>query len=252
MALNRHSTYPLIFLANRDEYYERPSAPAHFWEEAPAVLAGKDLRAGGTWLGISKNGRIAAVTNYRDPSSIKENAPSRGRLVSEFLFGNREPLECLDILKKDASRYNGFNLILGEKDRLYWYSNRGHRVLLMKPGIYGLSNHLLDTPWPKVARGKAALTRLLSRQADPSMRELFRILADRTPADDASLPHTGVGLEWESILSPIFINSPLYGTRSSTVLLIDAGNRVTFMEKTFNGDLDQPRIARHEFVIDAS
>jgi uncharacterized protein with NRDE domain len=252
MALNRHSTYPLIFLANRDEYYERPSAPARFWEEAPSVLAGKDLRAGGTWLGISKDGRIAAVTNYRDPSSIKENAPSRGRLVSGFLLGHREPLEYLDILKKDAGRYNGFNLIMGEKDRLYWYSNRGRRVQSLRPGIYGLSNHLLDTQWPKVARGKEALTRLLSMQADPSDEELFRILADRTPADDASLPHTGVDLEWERILAPIFIKSPLYGTRSSTVLLIDAGNRVTFIEKTFNGDLDKPTIARHEFVIEAS
>jgi uncharacterized protein with NRDE domain len=252
MALNRHSAYPLILLANRDEYYERPSASARFWKEAPAVLAGKDLRAGGTWLGISRDGRIAAVTNYRDPSSMKADAPSRGRLVSGFLLGHREPLDYLDSLGKGAGRYNGFNLIVGEKGRLYWHSNRGQEAQLLKPGMYGLSNHLLDTPWPKVARGKNALARLLSLKADPSLEELFGILADRTIADDASLPHTGVDLEWERILSPIFIASPVYGTRSSTVLLIDAGNRVTFVEKTFNGDLDYPATARHEFVIESS
>jgi len=252
MALNAHSTYPVVFLANRDEYYERPSSSACFWKEAPTVLAGKDLRAGGTWLGISRDGRIAAVTNYRDPSSIKAGAPSRGRLVSEFLLVHREPLEYLDSLDKDAERYNGFNLIVGDNGRIYWYSNRGHGALLLKPGIYGLSNHLLDTPWPKVTRGKDALTRLLSGQGDPSLEELFHILADRTLADDASLPHTGVEPEWERILSPIFINSPLYGTRSSTVLLIDADNCVTFVEKTFNGDLDHPMIARYEFGVESS
>jgi len=251
MALNTHTTYPLVFLANRDEYYERPSTPARFWEEAPTVLAGKDLRAGGTWLGMSKNGRIAAVTNYRDPSSMKTDAPSRGRLVSEFLVGHSEPLEYLDCLEKVAGRYNGFNLIVGDIGGLYWYSNRGHGIQLLKPGIYGLSNHLLDTPWPKVARAKNALARLLSVRENPSLEELFHILADRTPADDASLPHTGVEPGWERILSPIFISSPAYGTRSSTVMLIGADNRATFVEKAFNGNLDHPTTAWHEFEIEA-
>jgi uncharacterized protein with NRDE domain len=251
MALNTHSTYPLVLLTNRDEYYDRPSTSACFWDEAPDILAGKDLRAGGTWLGINRKGRIAALTNYRDPSSIKEGAPSRGRLVSEFLLGDREPLEYIKRLNRVAGRYNGFNLIAGDKDRMYWYSNRGSGVQLLKPGVYGLSNHLLDTPWPKVARGKAALCRLLSMQRDPSLEELFHILADRTLADDASLPHTGVDLEWERILSPIFIKSPMYGTRSSTVMLIDTDNHVTFVEKTFNADFDHPTTARHEFGVEA-
>ena len=250
MALNTHSTYPLILLANRDEYYERPSASARFWEEAPSVLAGKDLRAGGTWLGITKNGRIGAVTNFRDPSSMKEGAPSRGRLVSDFLLGQQGPAEYIDKMDREAGKYNGFNLIIGDKGQLYWYSNHGHGVRLLGPGIYGLSNHLLDTPWPKVARGKDALTSLLSGQRAPSLEELFHILADRTVADDASLPHTGVELEWERILSPIFIKSPTYGTRSSMVLLIDADNRATFVEKTFNADLDHPTTARHDFRIE--
>jgi uncharacterized protein with NRDE domain len=249
MALNTHSTYSLILLANRDEYYERPSASARFWKEAPSVLAGKDLRAGGTWLGITRKGRIAAVTNYRDPASIKQGAPSRGRLVSDFLLGQIGPEEYIEKLDREAGKYNGFNLIVGEKGQYCWYSNRGDGARLLCAGIYGLSNHLLDTPWPKVAKSKDALARLLFGQRAPSLEELFNILADRTVADDGSLPHTGVELEWERILSPIFIKSPTYGTRSSTVMLIDAHNRVTCVEKTFNADLDHPTTNRYVFRI---
>ena len=250
VALDRHSTYPLILLANRDEYYERATASARFWEAAPSVLAGRDLREGGTWLGITKTGRIAAVTNYRDPASIREGAPSRGRLVCDFLLGQKEPVEYLDSLHREAEKYNGFNLIVGEKGHYYWYSNRGGRVRSLSAGMHGLSNHLLDTPWPKVARGKEALANLISEQGAPSLEDLFHILADRTIADDEALPHTGVELEWERILSPIFIKSPTYGTRSSTVILIGADNRVTFVEKTFNTDLDHPTTARHDFIIE--
>jgi uncharacterized protein with NRDE domain len=250
MALNTHPDYQLILLANRDEHYERPSASARFWDEAPSVLAGKDLQGDGTWLGITRNGRIAAVTNYRDPASVKKNAPSRGRLVSDFLLGQEGPLEYLDKLDQEAGKYNGFNLIIGYKDQLYWYSNRGDGVQSLEPGIYGLSNHLLDTPWPKVVRGKDALTRLLSGQRAPSLEELFHILADRTIPDDASLPHTGVELEWERILSPIFIKSPTYGTRSSTVLLIDMQDRLTFVEKTFDSDLDHPTSVEYKSKVD--
>jgi uncharacterized protein with NRDE domain len=249
MALNRHPAYPLVLLANRDEYYDRPSAPACFWEEGPSVLAGKDLRAGGTWLGITTKGRIAAITNYRDPASIKECAPSRGRLVKNFLVGQESPSEYFKKLDEEANRFNGFNLIIGDKDQLYWYSNRSQRVYPLSAGIHGLSNHLLDTPWPKVAESKDALAHLLSEQEDPPLEELFRILTDRTIADDKHLPDTGVGLEWERILSPIFIVSPTYGTRSSTVLLIDAQDRVTFVEKTFNSDLDHPTSVRYEFKV---
>ena len=250
MALNTHATYPLILLANRDEYYERPSASARFWAEAPSVLAGKDLRAGGTWLGITRKGRIGAVTNYRDPASIKQGAPSRGRLVSDFLLGQLGPEEYIGKLGRGAGKYNGFNLIVGEKGQYYWYSNRGDGVRSLSAAIYGLSNHLLDTPWPKVVRGKDALTSLLSAQRAPSLEVLFHILGDGTVADNASLPHTGVELEWERVLSPIFIKSPTYGTRSSTVMLIDADNRITFVEKTFNADLDHPTTAGHEFTIE--
>ena len=251
MALNRHPAYPLILLANRDEYYERPSTSARFWEEAPSVLAGKDLRAGGTWLGITRKGCIAAVTNYRDPASIKEGAPSRGRLVSDFLLGQRGPEEYIKKLARVAGKYNGFNLIVGEKGQCYWYSNRGDGPKRLSAGVYGLSNHLLDTPWPKVVKSKDALVHLLSEQEEPSVEELFLILTDHTTAGDECLPDTGVGLEWERILSPIFIMSPNYGTRSSTVILIDADNRVTFVEKTFNADLNHPTTNRYVFRIES-
>lgn len=250
MALNTHPAYRLILLANRDEYYDRQTSPAAFWHESPFLLAGKDLQGGGTWLGITRNGRIAAVTNYRDPASVREGAPSRGTLVSNFLVGQESTGGYLERVNTEADRFNGFNLIIGDKDQLYWYSNRGDGVQSLEPGIYGLSNHLLDTPWPKVVRGKNALTRLLSGQRAPSLEELFHILADRTIPDDASLPHTGVELEWERILSPIFIVSPTYGTRSSTVLLIDMQDRVTFVENTFNSDLDHPKTATYEFTIE--
>jgi uncharacterized protein with NRDE domain len=250
IALNRHPAYPLVLLANRDEYYDRPSAPAYFWEEEPSVLAGKDLRAGGAWLGITRKGRIAAITNYRDPASIKQGAPSRGRLVKNFLVGQESPSEYLKKLHEEADRFNGFNLIIGDKDQLCWYSNRSQGVHPLSAGIHGLSNHLLDTPWPKVAESKDALAHLLSDQEDPSPEDLFRILTDRTIADDQYLPDTGVGLDWERILSPIFIVSPTYGTRSSTIVLIDAQDHVTFIEKTFNSDLDHATSVEYTFKID--
>ena len=251
LAVRKHPDYKLILAANRDEYYDRPTAPAAFWNEAPHLLAGKDLRAGGTWLGITRQGRIAAITNYRDPASMKTNAPSRGRLVSGFLLGQESPERFLKGLAQEKDRYNGFNLIIGEKDQLYWFSNRGDGAQKLSPGLYGLSNRLLDTPWPKVTRSKEAMARLLSRQKNPPQDKLFHMLEDRTIARDEQLPDTGVGMEWERILSPIFITSPTYGTRSSTVILIDHNNGVTFTEKTFNSDPEHATSVQYEFKIEA-
>ena len=249
LAVQKHPDYKLVLAANRDEYYDRPTAPAAFWNEAPHLLAGKDLRAGGTWLGITKQGRIAAITNYRDPTSMKTNAPSRGKLVSGFLLGQESPEHFLKGLAQDRDRYNGFNLIIGENDQLYWFSNRGDGTHKLSPGIYGLSNRLLDTPWPKLTRSKDAMARLLSKQKNPSQDALFQMLLDRTVADDDQLPDTGVGVEWERILSPIFITSPTYGTRSSTLIFIDRNNRLTFTEKTFNADPEHATSVAFEFQI---
>ena len=249
LAIQSHPDYKLVIAANRDEFYERPTTPAAFWDDEPDMLAGRDLRAGGTWLGITTNGRIAAITNYRDPSSIKSNAPSRGSLVTDFLSGQESPVDYLEGLKRDAHEYNGFNLIVGEKHELYWYSNRGEGMRNLSPGIYGVSNRLLDTPWTKVTRGKKMIRTLLSEEKEPAPKALFSMLADRSVPDDESLPDTGVGLEWERTLSPIFITSPAYGTRSSTLIFIDLNDRVTFIEKTFNSSPDHATTVKYDFRI---
>lgn len=249
LAVKKHPDYSLVLAANRDEYYDRPTAPAAFWNEAPHLLAGKDLRAGGTWLGITRQGRIAAITNYRDPASIKTNAPSRGKLVSGFLLGQESPERFLEGLAQEKDQYNGFNLIIGQNDQLYCFSNRQDGAHKLSSGIYGLSNRLLDTPWPKLTRSKEAVAHLISKQKNPSQDDLFQMLLDRTVADDDQLPDTGVGIEWERILSPIFITSPTYGTRSSTIILIDRLHRVTFTEKTFNSDPEHATSVEYEFQI---
>jgi uncharacterized protein with NRDE domain len=240
----------LILAANRDEYYDRPTAPAAFWEEAPGLLAGRDTRAGGTWLGITTKGRLAAVTNYRDPLSNRTNVPSRGKLASRFLLGRELAVDYLDRLKEKPDDYNGFNLVIGELHKLFWYSNRGGGYRILAPGIYGISNHLLDTPWPKVTRGKEAFQRLISGGKCLYPEAVFDMLSDRSIPDDKTLPDTGVGLEWERILSPLFITSPNYGTRSSTILFIDQENLVTFVERTFNSHPDHAKTVEYEFRIE--
>ena len=247
-AYKAHPSYKLILIGNRDEFYNRPTSKAGFWHEAPHVLAGRDLSHGGTWFGITRYGRIAAITNYRDPGSIKENAPSRGLLVSEFLLSRERPVEYLDRLRHVSEKYNGFNLILGDEDHIYWYSNRGEGIRMIEPGIHGLSNHLLDTPWPKIVRGKDRLSALILKNKVISPPELFAILQDRTVAEDKDLPRTGVTKEWERMLSPIFISTSTYGTRSSAVLLVDVTDHATFMEKTYDENGDP--VASLEYKLD--
>jgi uncharacterized protein with NRDE domain len=250
IAVDAHPDFKLVLAANRDEYYERPSAPPSFWEEAPEILAGRDLAAGGTWLGITRHGRIAAITNYRDPASTKPTAPSRGQLVSDFLLGRASPSDYLEAVSRESARYNGFNLLVGERHRLLWTSNRSDRRVALLPGIYGVSNHLLDTPWPKVLRAKALFQEIIRAGGHLSVESLFQLLKDQTTAPDDQLPSTGVPLEWERILSPIFITSPTYGTRSSTVLLIDKEDHVTFLDRTFNGHPEPVSTSEFEFVLE--
>lgn len=229
-AYEAHPDYRLILAANRDEFYERPTEPAAFWEDDSGVLAGRDLRCGGTWLGMTRAGRFAAVTNYRGPDEQRPDAPSRGALVASFLRAHEAPDAFLARLAPKADRYNGFNLLAGDAQHLYYFSNRAAAVRRLSAGVYGLSNDLLDTPWPKVEAGKAALRRVL--EGPVTTEALLALLADPAPAPDERLPDTGVGLEWERVLSPRFIATPAYGTRSSTVLLIGYDGRVTFVERT--------------------
>jgi uncharacterized protein with NRDE domain len=245
-----HPSYHLILIGNRDEFYDRPTTKACFWDDAPFLLAGRDLRGNGTWFGITKSGRFAAITNYRDPSSIIEKAPSRGLLIKNYLLGSEPPDIFLRMLSEVANKYNGFNILVGNIESLYWFSNRNKDIQLLKPGIHGLSNHLLDTPWPKLIFGKKRLDEVITGNETPSPEKLLHILSDKTIADDINLPDTGVGLERERMLSPLFISSPDYGTRSSYVLLIDAKRKVTFLERTYYVDVDHYSDAEYQFTIE--
>ncbi len=235
LAYRQHPRYRLIVAANRDEYYRRPTAPAHFWPDHPQVLAGRDLEQMGTWLGITRTGRFAALTNYRDPATVCSEAASRGALVRKYLCGGETPGDYLRLVAGESSSYNGFNLLVGDADELLFFSNRSGGIEAVSPGIHALSNHLLDTPWPKVAKAKAAMGELLAAGGGVTGDGLFSILTDSAVAPDAALPDTGVGAEWERILAPIFIVSPDYGTRSATVLLQEYSGRVWFAERTVSG-----------------
>jgi uncharacterized protein with NRDE domain len=228
-----HADYKLILAANRDEFYERPTASLEYWPDHPDVLAGRDLKSNGTWLGVTRSGRLAAVTNYREPASHMENAPSRGILIRDFLIGNSSPEPYLKAVSKKRIAYNGFNLIAGDPSGLYYYSNRASRVRHLQPGLYGISNHLIDTAWPKIQRGKDLLQGQLSGREKIDIEKIWKILADRRLPADKELPDTGVGLQWERILAPLFISNPDYGTRSSSIVLMEYSGQITFMERTF-------------------
>ncbi len=247
-AYNVHTSYKLIVAANRDEFYERASSPADFWEDAPQVLGGRDLKKSGTWLGITKHGKFAAITNYRDPASLKTDVQSRGLLVSDFLCGKQSADKYLENIEKQRDKYNGYNLILKDNGGFYAFSNRGEKQKL-NAGVYGLSNHLLNTPWPKVLRAKKKMKAILNEKGAALEEALFALLADRHFPPEEKLPFTGVERDWEKVLSPIFIKSPGYGTRSSTVLLIGKNNRVKFVEKIFDGKPDPWIISRFSFSI---
>lgn len=207
-----HADYPLVVAANRDEFYARPTADAAVWPEAPGVFGGRDLEAGGTWLGIAGNGRFAAVTNVREPGMAK-GACSRGALTRDFLLAEQAALDYAQGL--DGGRYSGFNLLLSDGDALVYCSNRDGAPRILPPGVYGLSNHLLDSPWPKLLTARQRFTEALPALPDDSA--LFALLADDAIVADAELPQTGVSLEWERRLSAIFVQSENYGTRASTV-----------------------------------
>lgn len=251
LAYKIHPDYTLALAANRDEFYARPTSRADFWEDAPRILAGKDLKEGGTWLGVDRSGRFAAVSNYRDPGSDKADALSRGHLVSDFLRGQQTPADYLDKLPLKGEEYRGFNLLVGDRQELGYYSNRSKAARMLAPGLYGVSNHLLDTPWPKIQRGKKRLSELLARNRAVDPEAILEILGDRTIADDEQLPDTGVGLAMERILSPIFITSPHYGTRSSTVLLIDRDEQVSFIERSFDPPSNRSQTVHYRFKIAA-
>ncbi|MBL7847446.1 MAG: NRDE family protein [Cyclobacteriaceae bacterium] len=232
-SVNHHPRYRLVIAGNRDEFYKRKTAPADFWPEAPHVLAGRDLEANGTWLGISRKGQVSLLTNFRDPKNINPAAPSRGHLVSDFLLGDADGMDYIHKVEQIGNRYNGFNLIAGTPGSLWYYSNYGSGVQQVPVGIHGLSNHLINTPWPKVVNGKKQFeAHLNANTIEPE--QLLDFLYDDRVASDDQLPDTGVGLERERMLSSMFIKSPEYGSRSSTVILVDHNNHVQFVERVYD------------------
>ncbi|MEZ4686053.1 MAG: NRDE family protein [Bacteroidia bacterium] len=240
-----HSSLPLVVLANRDEFLDRPAQPAHWWEGNGGndMLAGKDLKAGGSWLGLSRNGRFAALTNVREPHNIKADAPSRGDLVTDFLQGNIHPGEYLEKVAEKGQAYNGFNLLVGGPEELWYFGNRGPAPQKLQPGTYGLSNWLLDTPWPKLVSGKAELEALLP---EISEEKAISVLKNPTTYPDDQLPTTGVPLDWERALSARFITKENYGTRCSTIVAFDDYDKVSFTVITWR---PEEGIVRERFEI---
>lgn len=238
-ALEAHPRYRLVVAANRDEWFHRETEPARFWDEDANVLAGRDLAQRGTWMGITRTGRFAAVTNFREPDRRRDDAKSRGALVSEFLFGRTAPEAFVQQIETDAQQYNGFNFLAADMHAMRYFSNRvqaglgAGRGSPIGPGVYGLSNHLLDTDWPKVRLGKARLAQVL-RDDKIDDGELFELLAHRGPAPESELPSTGVPPERERALSAAHVLLGEYGTRSSTVLLVGRDGWVQFAERSFD------------------
>jgi uncharacterized protein with NRDE domain len=222
------SQYPCVIAANRDELHTRRTAAAHWWQMQPPILAGQDLEAGGTWLGITRTGRFAALTNYRDPELKREGAPSRGTLVTSILKSADRTEQSLDYLREVGAKYSGFSLIFSDGEQLAVYESARGVGRLLGPGIYGLSNHLLDTPWPKVLNAKSRLSESLSQL--PETSAALALLRDDQPAPDELLPSTGLDLEWERLLSSAFVRAPDYGTRCSTLIRIDRRRRAWFDE----------------------
>lgn len=222
----------LLVAANRDEWRERPTEPARWWADHPGIFAGRDLEAGGTWMGVTRGGRFAAVTNYRDPSSKNPGALSRGSLVSEFLLSESPAAEWVAALAPRASRYNAFNLLACDGEALWYFGSRAGDAREVSPGVHGLSNHVLDEPWPKVVRARQAMEAALA-DADPAPR-LFAMLADGEGAPDAALPETGVPITWERRLAAPLIVGADYGTRSSTVVRIGEEGLPSFEERTLS------------------
>ena len=247
-AYQHHPNYPLIVAANRDEYYARPSAPAQYWSDHPHILAGRDLKELGTWMGITVHGRFAALTNYRDPQHHSDQALSRGHLVADFLHKHQPPHEYLEKIENQAKQYNGFNLLVGDLQSLWYYSNQQEQIQRVTPGVHGLCNHLLNTPWSKLSKGRQQLAQCLTGDT-VSETDLWDILTNREKAPDDTLPNTGVSVEWERTLSSIFIESPEYGTRSSTILLVGHDGSVKFVERTYHSSLSSWQEVSYQFEL---
>lgn len=253
-AYRTHPDYPLVVAANRDEFHARPTAASRFWPEYPDLLAGKDLDQGGTWMGVTRRGRFAAITNYRDPSRTAPAPCSRGELPLAYLAGNADPREYLEAVAARARDYAGFNLLLGDDSGLWYLSNSNHpdncAPLRLGAGIYGLSNARLDTPWPKVELGKERLRSLLAA-GGPDHDELLGVVADRELARPEELNRHGMGSEMDQLLSAQFIVTATYGTRSSTSLWVESWRRGYWREQSFDASGSVQGVVQESFDFSA-
>lgn len=241
---------PFLLAGNRDEFYSRPTKEAQFWETKPDILAGKDLKAGGTWMGITKKGRFAALTNYRDMNQIKENAPSRGHIVSDFLESDIDTESYLESLGKKGHQYNGFNLIAGYVDNLYYYTNQKDGFIKLKPGYYSISNAFLQTEWPKTKDALQEFKQLLKQGAEDE--KFFDMLANPKTYPLDELPATGLSDELEKAVSAIFIQTEDYGSRCSTVIETKNDSEISFSERTYiKGTNKEKKTVNYEFEIDS-
>ena len=236
-AYKQHPKYPLILVANRDEFYPRPTAQADWWKEYPTMLAGKDIKGNGSWLGMSKDGKFAALTNFRDGMNLKQNAPTRGKLVTNYLVNPVESESYLQEIAKTGELYNGYNLLTFDGEDIWHYSNMSNDITHIEPGVHGLSNALLNSDWPKVHRAKAKLAALVDVNKDFSIEAGFQMMLDSEQAADEDLPQTGVPYDWEKKLSSMCIRTETYGTRCSTVVLWGADGTVHFEERSYVPDL---------------
>jgi uncharacterized protein with NRDE domain len=231
-----HPEYPLIISANRDEFFERPTAAMHRWESG--FYGGKDLRSGGTWLGFHPNGRWSLLTNYRDFTQTGKAEISRGKLVQDFVEGQSRPEEYLRKIQSEMDRYDGFNLLVSDGDQLFYLSNFGEKIEKIPPGIHGLSNGLINDPWPKIELAKMQLAEIL--QAEISEGKLLEILKSTKKHSLESLPKTGVPSEMEIGLSSQLIRlGENYGTVSSTSVLQHKSGLTHIKERTFQWDFTQ-------------
>jgi uncharacterized protein with NRDE domain len=232
VAVNQHKDYPLIIAANRDEFFNRETSQSHIWGGEQGIIAGKDLQAGGTWMGINKNGYLASLTNIRDPHKLNANAITRGELVSHYL---KKPVNNYhQTLSTSKDNYNGYNLLFGKWNTLAVYNNHLNQIQQLTDGYYGLSNASLNSPWPKINKGVGKLEEYCQDGHDINPDILFKLLLDKSLAADEDLPQTGIPIDWERRLSSIFILGDEYGTRSSTVLKIDKQHNVQWYERTYN------------------
>ena len=247
VAWRSHPRYRLVVAGNRDEFHDRSTAPLGWWNDEPGTLAGRDLRAGGTWLGLARSGRFGLVTNFRDANGASATAPSRGQLVPGFLRGDRPAAGFLDALRPMAPDYAGFNLLLGDGRGLRYFTNVGDEApRALPPGIYGLSNHRLDEPWPKLVRTRQRFAAALA-DANPEPAQFFELLADRTPAEYESPPDRGLPPDLERALSAPFVRHDLYGTRCSTIVLVEHSGHTVVLERRFDVAGTQSGAARIEF-----